>query len=175
MSCSCVTSTIVMPCVRFKRCSKSSTSRLVRVSRFPVGSSASKSGCSVPKTRARARGFWRPFAGFALATVPYLDKPELAGKAARLFALPKRVLEAKYGADALWISGLAGGSLRLGRASRVFDSTVIDGLAVNGSARVVDLAARVVRRVQSGHLYHYAFAMILGLIVLLAVVIRAGQ
>ena len=49
---------------------------------------------------------------------------------------------------------------------------MIDGAAVNGSARVVDLVAGIVRRVQSGYLYHYAFAMILGLIVLLAVLIK---
>ena len=40
------------------------------------------------------------------------------------------------------------------------------------SARVVDLFAGVVRKLQSGYLYHYAFAMILGLIVLLAVLLR---
>jgi NADH-quinone oxidoreductase subunit L len=48
---------------------------------------------------------------------------------------------------------------------------VIDG-SVNGSARLVDVMAGVLRRSQSGYLYHYAFAMILGLIALLAVLIR---
>jgi NADH-quinone oxidoreductase subunit L len=43
---------------------------------------------------------------------------------------------------------------------------------VNGSARLVDLFASVLRRTQSGYLYHYAFAMILGLIALLAVLIK---
>jgi NADH-quinone oxidoreductase subunit L len=60
----------------------------------------------------------------------------------------------------------------LGKASRAFDSYVIDGVAVNGSARVVDFVARLTRRLQSGYLYHYAFAMIIGLIALLAVLIR---
>jgi NADH-quinone oxidoreductase subunit L len=49
---------------------------------------------------------------------------------------------------------------------------VIDGLFVNGSARVVDLFAGLLRKTQSGYLYHYAFAMILGLIALLAVLIH---
>ena len=40
------------------------------------------------------------------------------------------------------------------------------------SARVVELVARLSRRLQSGYLYHYAFAMIIGLIVLLAALIR---
>ena len=118
--------------------------------------------------------FWLAFAGFALATLMYVIKPGLPAKAARLFALPKRVLEEKYGFDMLWINGLAGGSLLVGRVSRLFDTHVIDGLAVNGSARVVEFTARLVRRVQSGYLYHYAFAMILGLIALLAVLISAG-
>jgi len=43
---------------------------------------------------------------------------------------------------------------------------------VNGSARVVDLVSGVVRQVQSGYLYHYAFAMIIGLIALLAVIYK---
>jgi NADH-quinone oxidoreductase subunit L len=119
-----------------------------------------------------APAFWLAFAGFALATVMYLWKPELPAKAAKLFAWPIRVLQNKYGFDDLWIGGFAGGGLALGKVSRGIDTHVIDGAAVNGSARVVDLVAGVVRRIQSGYLYHYAFAMILGLIALLAVLIR---
>lgn len=119
-----------------------------------------------------APAFWLAFAGFALATVMYWWKPGLPAKAAKIFALPKRVLDNKYWADDLWIGGFAGGGLLLGKASRQVDSRVIDGVAVEGSARVVDLFAGVVRKLQSGYLYHYAFAMILGLIVLLAVLLR---
>ena len=119
-----------------------------------------------------APAFWLALAGFALATVMYLWKPDLPAKAARIFALPIRILQNKYGMDDLWIGGFAGGGLKLGRVSRGVDTHVIDGAAVNGSARVVDLVAGIVRRVQSGYLYHYAFAMILGLIVLLAVLIK---
>lgn len=90
---------------------------------------------------------------------------------ATIFKWPVRVLENKYGFDALWINGLAGGSVRLGQASRAVDTHLIDGVAVNGSAHAVGLVARVARALQSGFLYHYAFAMILGLIVLLAVLI----
>ena len=120
----------------------------------------------------KAPAFWLAFAGFALATVMYLWKPELPAKARKLFAWPVRVLENKYGFDDLWIGGFARGGRWLGNVSRSFDSNVIDGVAVNGSARGVDLVAHLVRQVQSGYLYHYAFAMILGLIVLLAVLIR---
>jgi NADH-quinone oxidoreductase subunit L len=47
------------------------------------------------------------------------------------------------------------------------DETVIDGWLVNGSARAVGALAAVARRLQSGYLYHYAFAMIIGLSLLL--------
>ncbi len=60
---------------------------------------------------------------------------------------PVRVLENKYGMDDLWIDGFAGGGLRSGQGlSRAVDTHVIDGAVVNGSARVVDLVARLTRR-----------------------------
>jgi NADH-quinone oxidoreductase subunit L len=120
----------------------------------------------------KAPAFWLAFAGFALATVMYWWKPELHHKARRLFAWPVRVLEDKYGFDTLWIDGFAGGGIRLGKVSRAGDEKVIDGFFVNGSARFVDFAAGLLRNTQSGFLYHYAFAMILGLIGLLAVLIK---
>ena len=54
------------------------------------------------------------------------------------------------------------------RAAEQDGAGLIDGVLVNGTAWVVDRVAGLVRHVQSGYLYHYAFAMILGLIVLLA-------
>ncbi|MFL6592584.1 MAG: NADH-quinone oxidoreductase subunit L [Luteimonas sp.] len=119
--------------------------------------------------------FWLAFSGFLLATVMYWWKPELHVRAREFFSLPVRILQDKYGMDALWIDGFAGGGLKLGRASRVVDQAVIDGAFVNGSARFVDFAAGVLRRTQSGYLYHYAFAMILGLIAMLAVLMRYWQ
>src|SRR5690606_30689647 len=109
--------------------------------------------------------------GFVLATVMYWWRPELATKARRTFAPLVHVLEKKYWADDLWIGGLAGGSLQLGRASTTVDSRLIDGVLVNGTARLVGLVSGVVRRLQTGRLYDYAFAMIVGLILLLAVLI----
>lgn len=112
------------------------------------------------------------FSGFALATIMYWWKPELPAKAAKLLALPIRVLQNKYGMDDLWIGGFARGGVVLGKLSRRNDEQVIDGAFVNGSARFVDIFAGVLRKTQSGYLYHYAFAMILGLIALLAVLIK---
>jgi len=121
-----------------------------------------------------APAFWLAFSGFALATYLYLIKPDLPAKLAAFppFALIARVLNNKYGMDDLWIGGFAGGGVLAGKASRVHDEKVIDGLFVNGSARLVDLFSGLLRRTQSGYLYHYAFAMILGLIALLAVLIK---
>jgi NADH-quinone oxidoreductase subunit L len=115
--------------------------------------------------------FWLVVAGFVLATIMYWWKPDLPAKAARVFALPKRILENKYGFDDLWIGGFAGSGMGLGRLSRMNDEKVIDGVFVNGSARLVDLFSGVLRRTQSGYLYHYAFAMILGLIGLLGALV----
>ena len=89
--------------------------------------------------------------------------------------MPRLVLENKYWADDVWIKGFAGGGVLLGRFSRGVDEKLVDGVAVNGSARLVDLFAGLLRKTQSGYLYHYAFAMILGLIALLGVVVRFWQ
>ena len=116
--------------------------------------------------------FWLTAAGFLLATLMYVWRPGLAPKVAHAMRAPIRVLQNKYGMDDLWIKGFAGGGLVLGRGSREVDTRLIDGVFVNGTARIVGLAAALVRRMQTGYLYHYAFAMIVGLIVLLAVLIR---
>jgi NADH-quinone oxidoreductase subunit L len=117
--------------------------------------------------------FWLALGGFALATLMYLLRPALADRAARLFALPIRILENKYGFDDLWIKGFAGGGLKLGRfAWKKGDAGLIDGVLVDGTATVIDRIAGIVRHVQTGRLYNYAFAMIIGLIVLLAVLVR---
>jgi NADH-quinone oxidoreductase subunit L len=118
--------------------------------------------------------FWLAFAGFALATYSYLVNPSFADRSRRLFALPIRVLENKYGFDDLWIKGFAGGGVGLGKfASRFGDTFLIDGIFVDGTAWVIDRFAGLLRKIQSGRMYLYAFAMIFGLIVLLAVLSRS--
>ncbi|KAF1697958.1 NADH-quinone oxidoreductase subunit L [Pseudoxanthomonas jiangsuensis] len=116
--------------------------------------------------------FWLTVAGFLLAAVLYLWKPDVPGRVRKALAPLVTILEEKYGFDHLWIKGFAGGGLVVGRISRWIDSNIVDGLFVNGSARVVELASTLLRRTQSGYLYHYAFAMIIGLIALLAVLMR---
>jgi len=115
--------------------------------------------------------FWLTLAGFLLAALLYLWKPDLAARARNSWLGSRLtwILDNKFGFDKLWINGFAGGGVKLGQASRAIDTYVVDGAVVNGSARVVELAANLLRRTQSGFLYHYAFAMIIGLIALLAV------
>ncbi len=120
--------------------------------------------------------FFLTLAGFVAATALYLFFPHLAPRmrASPVGAFFTRILENKYGFDDLWIKGFAGGGIALGKlAWRKGDAGLIDGVLVNGSAFVLDRFAGLVRQFQTGRLYNYAFAMILGLIVLLAVLVRA--
>ena len=122
-----------------------------------------------------APAFFLTVAGFVLAWVFYIWKPELATKARKGFAPVVSVLENKYGFDKLWIDGFAGGSVQVGKAARAIDTHLVDGVVVNGAARVVDVVARLLRRTQSGFLYHYAFAMIIGVIALLGLLMHFSR
>jgi NADH-quinone oxidoreductase subunit L len=110
---------------------------------------------------------WLALIGAGVASYIYLFKPTLADQAKSALAPIHRLLERKYGFDELYQALFAKGSVLLGRVFwRAGDQTVIDGLMVNGSAALVGRFAQTVRRLQSGFLYHYAFMMILGLIVI---------
>ena len=62
----------------------------------------------------------------------------------------------------------AGGARQFGQALwRVGDAALIDGLIVNGSARLIGWVATIVRHIQTGYLYTYAFGMIIGLTALI--------
>ena len=117
--------------------------------------------------------FLLALSGFALATYIYLYNIKVAEQAQKIFALPIRILENKYGFDDLWIKGFAGGGIAFGKkAWKYIDAGLIDGVLVNGTAQLVGRIARMIRGMQTGYLYTYAFAMIVGLIVLLAMVAR---
>ncbi len=73
----------------------------------------------------------------------------------------------KYYFDWVNENVIASGARRLGGSAwRFGDQGLIDGALVNGSARSVALFSRVLQHLQTGYLYHYAFAMIIGLVVL---------
>ena len=112
---------------------------------------------------------WIALAGFATATWIWLFNPGIADKAEQALRPMHSMLSNKYWIDNLYQAVFARGGVALGRGLwRGGDAGLIDGAVVNGSAGLVERLASAVRRVQSGYLYHYAFAMILGLILLLA-------
>jgi len=107
-------------------------------------------------------------AGAIVAWVLYLFRPELPGWIAQRLAPVHRLLVNKYYFDWFNENVLAGATRGFGRLLwGVGDQAVIDGALVNGSARGVAVLAAIVRRVQSGYLYHYAFAMVIGLAALI--------
>ena len=75
------------------------------------------------------------------------------------------LLENKYYLDKFNDVVFSGGARLLGgELWKVGDRALIDGLAVNGSARLIGWFSRVTRLLQSGYIYHYAFVMILGVL-----------
>ena len=116
--------------------------------------------------------FWLAAGGIASAAYLYLMRPDLPQVIAGRFPTFYMVLDRKYGFDELYSWLFAGGARALGTGLwQRGDVGIIDGWLVNGSARAVGWSAGVVRRVQSGYIYHYAFAMIIGLLLLLTVLL----
>ncbi len=112
---------------------------------------------------------WLAAAGVLSAWFVYLRRPQLAEDLRRRAGGLYTLLANKYYFDAFNEKFIAGGARLLGQALwRGGDVAVIDGAAVNGSARLVGWVAGVARGLQTGYLYHYAFATIIGLAALLA-------
>jgi len=112
--------------------------------------------------------FWLALAGAATAWFLYIKRPDLPAVIRAKMALPVKILENKYGLDQFNEWFFAGGARGVGHGLwKAGDQTIIDGVMVNGSARLVGWFASVVRLIQSGHIYQYAFSMIIGVFVLL--------
>ncbi len=117
--------------------------------------------------------FWLAAAGVVCAWYMYIARPDIPELIRARFSGFHRLLERKYGFDEFNEFFFAGGARGLGSVLwRIGDMRLIDGLLVNGSARVVGWFSSIVRRVQTGLLYHYAFAMIIGLMALIAVFVE---
>ena len=113
--------------------------------------------------------FWLAMLGAGVATYIYLFNPVLAESIKQRLLLVWKLLDKKYGFDELYQRVFAGGGLKLADGlSRGGDRFLIDGVLVNGTARLVGRLAAVTRQIQSGFLFHYAFAMIIGLVAILA-------
>ena len=112
--------------------------------------------------------FWLMIAGIATAWYFYLVNPAIPARLQQTFKGIHTVLENKYYLDRFNEWFFAGGARRLGSGLwKRGDQGLIDGLVVNGSARLVGWFSRVLRQGQTGFLNHYAIAMIIGLAFLL--------
>ena len=112
--------------------------------------------------------FWFAVAGIGLAWLLYIRRPDLPARIqARTEAL-YALLANNYYIDRFNDWFFAGGFRRTGSLfSEIGDRSVIDGFFVNGSARMVGAVSAALRLIQSGYMYLYAFAMILGVFIAL--------
>ena len=104
-------------------------------------------------------------AGVVTAWYCYLVNPRVPAWFYGRFHAIWTLLDNKYYMDKFNDVVFAGGARLLGgELWKIGDRTLIDGLAVNGSAKVIGWLSRVTRLLQSGYIYHYAFVMILGVL-----------
>ncbi|MGB9128305.1 MAG: NADH-quinone oxidoreductase subunit L [Thiobacillus sp.] len=111
--------------------------------------------------------FWLAVAGVGLAAFFYLKRPDIPAAIAQRFKFLHQMLLNKYWFDELYSWVFARGARFLGGFLwRRGDQNVIDGFFVNGTAHLVERFSRLVKAFQSGYIYHYAFAMLIGVFAL---------
>jgi NADH-quinone oxidoreductase subunit L len=111
--------------------------------------------------------------GIFVAWLCYIKFPELPAKIVSKTGFIHKTLVNKYGFDDFNQLVFARGTRGVGQILwQIGDVKIIDGLFVNGTARSVKIISNIVRKIQTGYLYHYAFAIILGLLVLLTVFVH---
>jgi len=112
--------------------------------------------------------FFLALSGVVLSWFFYMKRPDIPAAIQRRFSAVNTLLENNYYFDKINEFVLAGGARVLGTAFwRGGDQAVIDGIMVNGSAKLVGWVASISRLFQTGFVYHYAFTMIIGLFVLM--------
>jgi len=111
---------------------------------------------------------WLAIAGVASAAFFYLKRPDIPAAIQKRFRFIYILLDNKYYFDRFNDWFFAGGARGAsGLLWKFGDVKLIDGLMVNGTAKLVGMFSGVMRRLQSGYIYHYAFSMIIGVFVLL--------
>ncbi len=112
--------------------------------------------------------FWLALAGIATAYYLYRVRTDLPKRIAIAFGPLYALIERKYGFDELYQWLFAGGARLFGTGLwKGGDQRTIDGVMVNGSARVVGWFSGVVRLFQTGYIYQYAFVMIFGVMLVM--------
>ena len=120
--------------------------------------------------------FWMMVGGIASAWTLTLHRAEWATWIQQKFHRSNYVLESLYGFDRFNDIVFVQGVKKLGNFLwKVSDSGLIDKILVNGSARFVGLIGSIVRPIQTGYVYHYAFFMIFSLLIILTWVLFAGD
>jgi NADH-quinone oxidoreductase subunit L len=113
---------------------------------------------------------WLAIAGVASAAFFYLKRPDIPAMIQKKSQFIYTLLDNKYYFDRFNDWFFAGGARGTSRFLWQFgDVKLIDGMMVNGSAKLVGMFSGVLRHLQSGYIYHYAFSMIIGVFVLLTV------
>ncbi|MDQ0590283.1 NADH-quinone oxidoreductase subunit L [Variovorax paradoxus] len=116
----------------------------------------------------QAAPFWLALAGVVLSFYMYMVNPALPAAIKRAFGPVYRLLENKYYLDWFNENIVARGTRAFGTGLwKGGDQALIDGALVNGSWKVVGRISGAVRWLQSGYIYHYAFAMLLGIFILM--------
>jgi len=119
--------------------------------------------------------FWLAAGGVVLAWLFYIRMPELPGKVVASVKPLYSLLMNKYYIDDFNQKFFADGAVAVGRLmSKYGDTIFIDGWLVNGTAKAVGYFSRVLKPLQSGLVNHYAFAMIIGLLVLMTWFIKVN-
>jgi NADH-quinone oxidoreductase subunit L len=112
--------------------------------------------------------FWLALSGVVLAYYMYMVNPALPAAIKRNLSPVYKLLENKYYLDWFNENVIARGMRGLGTVFwKVGDQMLIDGALVNGSWKLVGWVSSMVRRLQTGYIYHYAFGMIIGIFVLM--------
>ncbi|HIO91452.1 MAG TPA: NADH-quinone oxidoreductase subunit L [Leucothrix mucor] len=113
--------------------------------------------------------FWLAMGGLISAWYIYLKKPAIAQWGYDKFRWLHTLLDRKYFVDDFNQIVFAGGALALGKGLwAAGDRFLIDTLVVNGSAKVVGWFSGIIRHIQTGYLYHYAFSMIIGVLAIIS-------
>ena len=112
--------------------------------------------------------FWLALAGIGTAYYLYRVRTDLPKRLAIAFGPLYALIERKYGFDELYQWLFAGGARLFGTGLwKGGDERTIDGVMVNGSARLVGWFSGVVRLFQTGYIYQYAFVMIFGVMLVM--------
>jgi NADH-quinone oxidoreductase subunit L len=131
-----------------------------------------RTGARVPRRRRDGRArlhqslpFWLALAGVVAAYYCYMINPRVPAAFYKALRPIHTLLDNKYYMDKFNEVVFAGGARGVGKALwQVGDRVLIDGLVVNGSAKLVGWFSTIVRTFQTGYIYHYAFVMILGVL-----------